>query len=105
MSYSETIADGTILGEVPGILPKTLFRDRQELRVDHVFPARGLVVAVGADPASDVLFEQGFGREQVVIARAVREEDARGREVVRGHGGASGEPNRLRGRGSPGGEV
>ena len=25
MSYSETIADGTILGDVPGILPGTLF--------------------------------------------------------------------------------
>ena len=31
MSYSEVAADGTILGEVPGIKPGTFFRDRQEL--------------------------------------------------------------------------
>lgn len=31
MNYSETIADGTILGDVPGIGPGMLFRDRQEL--------------------------------------------------------------------------
>ena len=31
MSYSEVAADGTILGDVPGIKPGTFFRDRQEL--------------------------------------------------------------------------
>jgi mutator protein MutT len=31
MSYTEIIPDGTILGDVPGIVPGTLFRSRQEL--------------------------------------------------------------------------
>jgi hypothetical protein len=31
MSYTEVVADGTILGDVPGIRPGTFFRDRQEL--------------------------------------------------------------------------
>jgi hypothetical protein len=31
MSYSDVAPDGTILGDVPGIRPGTLFRDRQEL--------------------------------------------------------------------------
>jgi putative restriction endonuclease len=31
MSYTEVLADGTILGDVPGILPGKFFRSRQEL--------------------------------------------------------------------------
>jgi hypothetical protein len=31
MGFTETLKDGTILGDVPGIRPGTFFRDRQEL--------------------------------------------------------------------------
>ena len=31
MSFTEVVADGTILGDVPGILPGTFFRSRQDL--------------------------------------------------------------------------
>jgi hypothetical protein len=31
MSYTENLPDGTILGDVPGILPGTHFRGRREL--------------------------------------------------------------------------
>jgi len=31
MSYTEVLADGAILGDLPGILPGTFFHSRQEL--------------------------------------------------------------------------
>ena len=53
MSYSETIADGTILGDVPGILPGTQFRDRQELHDKKLH--RGLMRGIAPHGSSIVL--------------------------------------------------
>jgi hypothetical protein len=53
MSYSETIADRTILGGVPGILPGTLFRDRQGLHDKKLH--RGLMRGIAPHGSSIVL--------------------------------------------------
>jgi putative restriction endonuclease len=53
VSYSETIADGTILGDVPGILTGTLFRDRQELHDKKLH--RGLMRGIAPHGSSIVL--------------------------------------------------
>jgi hypothetical protein len=37
MSYTETLPDGTILGDVPDISPGTFFRDRRELHDRKVY--------------------------------------------------------------------
>lgn len=53
MNYSETIADGTILGDVPGIGPGMLFRDRQELHEKKLH--RGLMRGIAPHGSSIVL--------------------------------------------------
>ena len=53
MSYSETLADGTILGDVPGVLPGTFFRDRQELHAKRLH--RGLMRGIAPHGSSIVL--------------------------------------------------
>ncbi len=53
MSYTETIADGTILGEVPSIRPGTFFRDRQELHAKQLH--RGLMRGIAPHGSSIVL--------------------------------------------------
>ena len=53
MSYTETVADGTILGEVLGIRPGTFFRDRQELHSKKLH--RGLMRGIAPHGSSIVL--------------------------------------------------
>jgi SAD/SRA domain-containing protein len=53
VSYSETIADGTIMGEVPGVRPGTFFRDRQELHDKKL--QRGLMRVIAPHGSSIVL--------------------------------------------------
>jgi putative restriction endonuclease len=53
MSYTETLPDGTILGDVPGISPGTFFRDRRELHDRKLH--RGLMRGIAPHGSSIVL--------------------------------------------------
>ena len=53
MSYTDIIADGTVLGDIPGILPGTFFRDRQELHDKKLH--RGLMRGIASHGSSIVL--------------------------------------------------
>ena len=53
MDYSETLPDGTILGNIPGIISGAFFRDRQELH-DKKFH-RGLMRGIAPHGSSIVL--------------------------------------------------
>ena len=63
MSYSETVADGTILGDVPGILPGTLFRDRQELHDKKLH--RGLQRGI-APHGSSIVLSGGYADDKII---------------------------------------
>ena len=52
-SYTEIIADGTVLGEVPGIRVGTFFRNRQELHEKKLH--RGLMRGIAPHGSSIVL--------------------------------------------------
>ena len=54
MSYTEVVADGTVLGDVPGILPGTFFRSRQELYDKKLH--RALMSGIAPNGSSIVLF-------------------------------------------------
>src|SRR3984893_9274759 len=53
MSYTETLPDGTILGDVPGISYRTFFHDRQELHDKKLH--RGLMRGIAPHGSSIVL--------------------------------------------------
>jgi putative restriction endonuclease len=53
MSYTETLPDGTILGDVPGISPAAFFRDRRELHDRKLH--RGLMRGIAPHGSSIVL--------------------------------------------------
>jgi SAD/SRA domain len=53
MNYTETLPDGTILGDVQGISPGTLFRDRRELHDRKLH--RGLMRGIAPHGSSIVL--------------------------------------------------
>jgi putative restriction endonuclease len=53
VSYSETLSDGTILGDIPDIKPGTFFRDRQELHDKKLH--RGLMRGIAPHGSSIVL--------------------------------------------------
>jgi putative restriction endonuclease len=53
MSYTEIVADGTLLGDVPAITPGTFFRGRQELHDDGLH--RGLMRGIAPHGSSIVL--------------------------------------------------
>ena len=61
MSYTETLADGTILGDVPGVLPGTFFRDRQELHAKRLH--RGLMRGI-APHGSSIVLSGGYVDDQ-----------------------------------------
>src|SRR5215469_10266658 len=52
MDYSETLPDGTILGDIPDIGPGTFFRDRQELHDKKLH--RGLMRGIAPHGSSIV---------------------------------------------------
>jgi putative restriction endonuclease len=53
VSYTETLADGTILGGVPSVRPGTFFRDRQDLHDKKLH--RGLMRGIAPHGSSIVL--------------------------------------------------
>ena len=53
MDYSETLPDGTILGDIPDVRPGTFFRDRQELHDQKLH--RGLMRGIAPHGSSIVL--------------------------------------------------
>jgi len=57
VSYTETIADGTVLGDVPGIHPGTFFRDRQELHDKKLH--RGLMRGIASHGSSSIQAKVG----------------------------------------------
>jgi bifunctional non-homologous end joining protein LigD len=71
VSYTETIADGTILGEVPGIRPGTFFRDRQELHNEELH--RGLMRGIAPHGSSIIASVDGYiethGKDLFVLAK------------------------------------
>ena len=58
MSYTETLTDGTILGDVPGVLPGTFFRDRQELHDKKLH--RGRLMRGIAPHGSSIVLSGGY---------------------------------------------
>ena len=53
MSYTETLADGTVFGNVPGIQPGTYFRSRRELHDKKLH--KGLMNGIATRGSSIVL--------------------------------------------------
>ena len=53
MSYTETLADGTVFGNVPGIQPGTFFRSRRELHDKKLH--KGLMNGIATRGSSIVL--------------------------------------------------
>ena len=59
--YTETVADGTIMGEVPGVTPGTFFRDRRELHDKKLH--RGLMRGI-APHGSSIVLSGGYVDDQ-----------------------------------------
>jgi putative restriction endonuclease len=86
MSYSEVAADGTILGDVPGIKPGTFFRDRRELYdrklhralMDGIAPLGSSIVLSGGykddEDLGDVIVYTGEGGRDATKRRQIADQ-------------------------------
>jgi putative restriction endonuclease len=61
VSYSDILSDGTILGDIPGISPGTLFRSRKELHDKKLH--RGLMQGI-APHGSSIVLSGGYVDDQ-----------------------------------------